>query len=146
MIKRLLISTAISSGILLTTPTQAQQSRSSQVNQVEFPLEMITIGSALAAAAWFVWQRYQSTEQRLDGIERCLIKIEHHLELSTQKHETTLNNLDYLVANNTKQINDLYRILREEIKESEQGLRREMQTIERFLEKNSEFSSRRDET
>lgn len=40
-----------------------------------------------APVAWFLWQRFQSLEQRLDSIEDNQKQANHRLDLLKQKHD-----------------------------------------------------------
>ncbi|MEM6836885.1 MAG: hypothetical protein AAF609_08510 [Cyanobacteria bacterium P01_C01_bin.120] len=61
--------------------------------------------SAVAAATWFVWQRYQNLNQRLRSIETEAIETKHLLE---QTRQATLSDGEmtlYRINGNTELIN-----------------------------------------
>lgn len=97
---------------------------------------------AVVATAWFLWNRYQALEARLDAVDRQLIEVRHNIDSNRQavqansdRHEYLINDTRNLIEHRTKRFFD-------ELKAVEGRLSLEVRDVKGFLTRTTEFKPR----
>ncbi|NER80904.1 MAG: hypothetical protein F6K42_15310 [Leptolyngbya sp. SIO1D8] len=116
----------------------------------------LTTLSAIGAAAWFLWSRYQALEQRLKEFDKRITQAEHLQELARQGTISNYDQLTYQVNANRELIGHRTERFTGGLKAVEERLSRTMQEtfarldgdmkdLKSFLEQNTAFRSRRED-
>lgn len=104
-------------------------------------LNLPTLG-AIAAAAWFVWMRYQNLEKRLRQMEVELMKEQHALSVSRQATISDRDHIEYLVNANRELIEHRTNRFTTELGRLRDELCQDILEIKQFLDKTTEFRMR----
>lgn len=98
--------------------------------------------ATVAAVAWFLWQRYQALETRLDAVDRHLIELHHSIDSNRQAVQANGDRHEYLINANRELIEHRTRRFNEELKAVEGRLSVEVRDVKGFLTRTTEFKPR----
>jgi len=105
---------------------------------INLTLNLPTLG-AIAAAAWFMWMRYQSLELRLRRIEADLVEEKHAVDRSRQATISDREHVSYLINANRELIEHRTRRFMDELEKLENRLGQDIQEVKGYLAKTTDF-------
>lgn len=108
---------------------------------IALTLNLPTLG-AIAAAAWFLWMRYQSLETRLREIETDLMKEKHAVDRSRQATISDREHVSYLINANRELIDHRTQRFCDSLEKLESRFMQDLQEIKAFLDKTTDFKPR----
>ncbi len=95
-----------------------------------------------AAVGWFLWQRFQALEKRLDRIELSALEQKHKLETSRLAGQSNIDRLELFCNGNKELIEHRTQRFKAEMEKVEVRLSADVSDIKAFLSQNSDFGIR----
>lgn len=107
----------------------------------DFQYSLPALG-AVAASGWFFWQRYQALEQRLTAADKDRAELRHMIQMGRLAEQSNVDRLELFCNGNKELINHRSDRFKSAIEAMEKRLSRDIEQIQAFLDKTTEFRIR----